>query len=96
MEASKTSIAALIIAILALILSVWPLISTTKGPAVSPDIFGYPVSRDISLEKQILELQCYVKSLRLGTFSERAVMMGPGACPELIRSTLHPALQRGD
>lgn len=87
MGATKTSLAALVIAILALIFAVWPLISPSKGPAISPHIFGQLQTNEISLENQILELQCFVVQLTRRDFSEQDVLRNM-RCTELMRRTL--------
>jgi hypothetical protein len=95
MGATKTSIAALIISVLALILAAWPSISPAKGPAISPDLFPYESTGEINLQNQVLELQCYVKHLAKldgsgGMFRQDMVMLGVTGpdCTDFIKSTM--------
>jgi len=57
---SKTSSAGLVISVVALIFAVWPLIFPTKGEAISPYITYNFESRELSLEEQVMELQCWM------------------------------------
>ena len=93
MGATKTSIVALIISVLALILAAWPSISPDKGPALSPDLFRHKGSGEINLQNQVLELQCYVRGLAYASrggsnFSTSRVLLGTDDCANLIRSTM--------
>ena len=60
MGISKTSCAALVISIVALVFAVWPLIFPTRGASLTPYIYHVDKTIEISQQDQILELQCYV------------------------------------
>lgn len=59
MTISKTSCAALVISIVALVFAVWPLAFPAKGESIAPYLsYSNLETKELSLEEMVLELQC--------------------------------------
>ena len=60
MAISKTSCAALVISIVALVFAVWPLAFPAKGESITPYVTFNAHTRELSLEERVMELQCWM------------------------------------
>ena len=59
MAISKTSCAALVKSIIALIFAVWSLVFPAKGESITPDLtYNSLETREPKMEERVLELQC--------------------------------------